>query len=366
MGFWSDVVDNVGTTLRLPEIGLSEFYNGGKRTSNTGRVSLDTNLASNKGTSAYYSATNAPLTKNNVMVGGGSYAPMSGAAGISPVADTFVGGDGRTYSYSAGGGGAAVPVGPSQAQLNPLFSSLDSLDTILGNKNAQSQAEYDRAIAGYNDADNLDRQAYDKNVRENETAYTSGNQAGLLNAANGAKGLRGVLASLGALSGSGMDVINRLVGLAANQDTGAVLKNFEANAGNLNQSWQATERQHRQRRDDALATLENNKQNNKASVLNSRKGIYEQLSNLYGDGTAQGNDYAAKASALAPEIAATTRASVAPYAAASAAYSPQALQQYLAGTQNLNVDTKGAQQAPINSPLFAANEKKKDSLVGVA
>lgn len=269
----------------------------------------------------------------------------------------------RIADYNTTGSGVSAA---TMAAANPYLASLDSLDTILANKNAQSQAEYDRTIGEYNAADALDRAAHDKSVQQNETALTSGNQAALLNAANGAKGLRGVLASLGALGGSGLDVISRLVGLAANQDTGGVRKNFEANADSLNTNWAAAEQKQRQRRADADATRENNMQNNKANVLTSRQDMYQKLANIYGAGTAEGANYASRASALAPEIAATTRASVAPYAAASNLFTPQALRQYLAGTQNLNTDTSGTPQKPINSPLFGQAEKKKDSLIGVA
>jgi hypothetical protein len=108
-------------------------------------------------------------------------------------------------------------------------------------------------------------------------------------------------------------------------------------------------------------------QNNEAGVLGSRQSIYQQLANMYGADDSTGMDYASKASALAAPIAATTRASVAPYQAASSSFSPEAMKSYLAGTQNLEVNTAGGGgqgSVPVNSPLFAG--KKKDSLAGVA
>lgn len=262
----------------------------------------------------------------------------------------------------------AAPVGPTQAQLNPLLASLSSLDTILANKNSQSRGEYNRAIKGYNEQDAIDRRNYDENTVQNEQALTAGNQAALLNAANASSGLRGVLSGLGALAGSGVDVVQRLVGLAANKDTGDVRQNFETNATNLNNAWSQAEQEQRQRRQDARATLDNSLQNNKANVLTSRQGIYEQLANLYGPDLAQGGEYASKAAALAAPIANTTRATVAPYAKASSSFSPGALKSYLAGTQNLEVDTSGGggkSATPINSPLFS-NDRRKDQLAGVA
>lgn len=262
----------------------------------------------------------------------------------------------------------AAPPRPSQAQLDPLLASLSSLDSVLANRNSQSQAEYDRAISGYNAQDDLDRRAHTEGVQGNERTLTSNNQRALLNAANASSGLRGVLSGLGGLAGSGRDVVARLVGLAANSDTGAARETFETNAGNLTSAWGRAEQSQRQRREDAGATLENNKQNNQAGVLTSKQSIYQQLANLYGDALPEGRDYASQAASLAPQIAATSRATVAPYQAASGTYSPDAVKNYLAGTQNLEVNTGGGagqSMVPVNSPLFSS-DRKKDLLPGVA
>lgn len=266
------------------------------------------------------------------------------------------------YKGDVGGGNGQV--GPSAAATQPLFSSLDSLGGILANKNAGSQADYAKAIAGYDESDALDRTAYDTNTAQNETTFTGNNQKALLNAANASTGLRGVLSSLRALGGSGMNIVNKLVGLAANSDTGNARDTFETNATGLNTAWSGAEQEQRQRRDDAVSLRDNNLQNNEADVLGSRQTIYNQLANLYGDGTARGNEYAGKSSALSAPIAATTKRSVSPYAKRSSTFSPDALKSYLAGTQNLNVSTDGSSSTPINSPVYEAN--RKDRLSGVA
>jgi len=256
-------------------------------------------------------------------------------------------------------------VGPTAAQTDPLLASLASLDQILTNKNAGTADDYRKAIDGYDDADARDKANYDQNTQQNEQSYTSNNQAALLNAANASTGLRGVLASLGSLGGSGSDIVQRLVGLAANSDTGASRQNFEANATRLNQSWQTAEQEGRQRRDDAEAFRDNELQNNKSNVLTSRQTLYQQLADMFGAGSSEGNSYASKAGALAAPIADTTRESVAPYAKGSNLFTPAALNSYLAGTQNLNVDAGGGENTPINSPIYGS-DKKKDTLAGVA
>lgn len=264
---------------------------------------------------------------------------------------------------SSGGG---VPA-PSEAQTAPLLASLASLDTILGNKNQGSQDEYGRAIAGYDAQDELDHRAIQQNTEQNEGNYTANNQSALLNAANASSGLRGVLSSIGGLAGSGVNIVKKLVGLAANSDTGAARTTFNTNATDLSQAAANTTQLEKQRRDDAAATLANNKQNNQAQVLNSKQSIYQQLASLFGAGTAKGDEYASTAAGLAAPIAATTKASVAPYAASSSLYSPAALATYLAGTQKLNASaTSGTDSSiPINAPGYGS-PTKKDTLTGVA
>lgn len=277
-------------------------------------------------------------------------------------------------SFSGGGaaGTAAVagPIAPTAEQLAQPLASLAQLDTILNNKNAQTDAEYNRAIGGYDAQDKLDKQTYDQNDQENNSSLARNNQAALLNATNAGTGLRGVLSSLGGLAGSGENIVRRLVNLAANSDAGAARQTFDTNATQLNTEWQKTDQAEKQRRADADATHADDLQNNKAQVLNSRQSILQQIASLWGAETPQGKNYASQAASLAAPIAETTKATVAPYQAPSSLFSPAALANYLAGTKNLNVSTSIDPSATpvtgpaINSPQFA--QKKNDTLSGVA
>lgn len=259
-----------------------------------------------------------------------------------------------------------APAGPPASVVDPLLASLDSLDTIRKNRFDAAQKRYNTAIKGYDEAFELDRANYDKQTNQNEDSLAWGRHQALLNAIRGGQGLKGVLSSLGALAGSGMDVVQRLVSNARADDQRGVDTNFQVNADNLMAAWRRAEQEDKQRRLDAKANLENEKQNARADVLNAEQKILMQLAELYGAGTAQGDQYAARASSLAPKIASTTKESIAPYAKASSLFSPAALQEYLAGTKDLNVSTS-TDQTPINSPLYSVrNDKKKDTLAGVA
>lgn len=262
---------------------------------------------------------------------------------------------------AGGGGGYSAPAGPSAAAVNPLLASLGQLDPILQNKISGAEQTYKRYMDQYSAQDLLDKEAYDRNLQQVNENLASQRQAGLLNAIRGGEGLRAVLSSLGALAGSGVNTVRRLVGSAANEDIGAANQAFRTNMGNLTQSWQNAEQAARQRRIDAEAQRQADIQNAQAEVLGSRQKILESLANLYGTGAPQGQQYASQATALAPQIAATTAPSVGRYAAPSSLFSPAALETYLAGTKNLNVSTgSGTSATPINSPLYSPARRREE------
>lgn len=263
---------------------------------------------------------------------------------------------------------AAQHAAAARVAANPILASLGTLDGVLNNKLTQAQQTHDQFINKYNDLDAQDHDQLNSQTEQNNSNLASNDMAALLNAAHGGQGLRAVLASLGALSGSGENILHRLVGEAANSDANAAHQTFSTNATSLNEAGKAMDSAEKNRRVDADSALFNDQQDARANVLNSRKGLYDQLANLYGTGTAEGDDYAGKSAALAPEIANTTKASVAAYQPASSLYSPQSLATYLAGTKNLSVNTSGGPETPstpLNSPLFPSGQKK-DQLPGVA
>jgi hypothetical protein len=265
-------------------------------------------------------------------------------------------------------------VTPSSAQVNPLLDDINTqLPTTLTNLNNTSQADYDKAIAGYTAQDAIDQANITGNVQSNEQSLTANEHAALINAINGESGLNGELSSIGGLSGSGADVVSGLVGSAEGSDLGSARSTFNTNAATINTAAEATTQAEKQRMDDAAATLANDESNNSTNVLTSQQSIYQQLANLYGTGTAEGNDYAAKAAALTAQITAQSKGTVAGYDTGSSLYTPAALATYLAGTQNLSATTSAPTSGSTSTSatadaINAANSTKKtdDSLVGVA
>lgn len=248
-----------------------------------------------------------------------------------------------------------VRTGPSQAQLDPLLAALSSLDTTRDQGLAAAQSKFDRNRAAY-DAENIqDRQNYEKQLAQNEGNLSANRHAALLQASQGGLGLRSVLASLGALSGTGGQLADQAIARAANKDIGAADDAFRTSADTLNTAWSDTERKQRQRDEDAKAAFENEQRSIQQNILQSRQGILTQLSNLFGADTEQGRNYASQAASLYPQIAQNSQRSVGSYQAASPLYSEQALDTYKGGVRDLTVGTRagGGNESVLNSPLFA-------------
>lgn len=269
----------------------------------------------------------------------------------------------------SGGGGGGVSSGPSKAELNGVLDNIRNLDQILANKNQTANDMYSQAVKSYDDTFALDQQAHDKAVRQNEQANTDARQAAMVQAAAGGRGLRSVLASMGALNGTGLDLANQAVAREANIDIGNADKNFQTNAGNLTDAFARAEDEDKKRRSEAETTLQNTLRNNASDVAGSRQSMYNQLAGMYNRGSSQANNYLAKATALNPEIVAGSKTAVSPYAQSRQLFAPGELQQYLGGVRDLSVGAgstpSGQSSVPINSPLFGQSEDKRRQ-IGVA
>ena len=274
------------------------------------------------------------------------------------------------YGYAGAQAGAQARADAARkAEVDAILSSIGTLDSVLANRNQTTNDTYNQAVRSYDDTFALDRQARDKAQIQNEQANTDARQAAMVQAAAGGRGLRSVLASMGALGGTGLDLANQAVSREANIDIGNADKNFQTNAGNITDSWARAEDEDRRRRAEAATIRDNSLTNNAADVAASRQSMYNQLAGMYDRGSAEANSYLAKASALNPQIAAGSRQAVAPYAKSQQLFAPGKLQEYLGGVRDLSVGASAAPSGqtslPINSPLFGQLEDKRRQ-IGVA
>lgn len=346
MGNWfADAVDNVGSFLHLPEIGISEALAGGKKTVNSANpVGVDITespIAWGLGTAGAYDKAMAPEVTT------------------TPIADSTVinGGTGTGGSGTGGvGGGSAI----NQAALNAYLSQLSALPTVLQNLLTSNQEQYDSVMGGYRGEMENAKRKYDTSVTNNELNRGNSIQSANIAAAQGARGLRSTLAAIGALGGTGQLLANRAVAGEANRDIGEARQTFDTNATSLTDAWNDTELANDKREAEAEAALKNANIRSRGEVASNNQNIYAQLAKLYGDAgdTGKATEYAAKGIGYQPDVTAASRTVAPSYDRSKLSFTPAELAQYLGGKNDLSVDVVGGDNLP-NSTLIT-NTKKRD------
>lgn len=250
-----------------------------------------------------------------------------------------------------------------QAQANPLLQALSGLDTTLSNNLKGVRDTYDQQMREYNDRFARDRANWEENVATNEGGLQSQRQNKMLSGARLSQGLNSILASMGALNGTGQFLANQAVEGITNRGLGEATETFQANARNINSAWEEAEQEARNREERAKQIRADQEANVRADILGKRQQILSQLGQLYGPDTAEGARYLGQAGSLYGQIAQTTRPNVAQYQEASSLYSPSALESYLSGIGNTQVTSESRGSGggvPVNSPLFAGTRRRRD------
>lgn len=264
-----------------------------------------------------------------------------------------------------GGGQAAAPAAPPKVdksssialnnaglaavdqQLNSNVSAIDrSLNDLKGRYNAEATA---------NEA------SYTENSNNNQNNLQKNKQTAYVNAAQGRQGLFGTLSSLGALSGSGIDLANRAVQKGANDDLSGAADNYSENQSGLDTSIGTFRREDEFRKKDADTRAADAKVNASNQASKDRLNFFGNLINDYsamGD-EANAKAFTAKASALYPALAETSRPN-ASLNYSSAAFTAPSLENYLAGADSTVVNATPTQPGQELPGLVAAPTKKRE------
>lgn len=268
----------------------------------------------------------------------------------------------RPAPAGGGGGGGSAPA-PKPDRSNSIALQMAGLNA--------TDAQYAAGIGSIDKAlQNLMGQ-YAEEAEANEGNYTNqsntnqGNfqkdkQTALVNASQGRQGLFGTLSSIGALSGSGIDLANRAVQRGANQDLSGAAENYAGNQTNLDQAIGTFRREDKNRKKNAEIAAENAKTNVKRETSESRMKFYSQLANDYATMGNEGRakEFTQKAASLYPEAA---RASIpnSNIAYSGAAFTPGSLAEYMAGADSTQVSATPAGPGSNIPGLIAAPTKKK-------
>ena len=280
----------------------------------------------------------------------GLYGQIDGPIGVTPVP-----GDGS--------GGAGSQFVDTSAARNVTQGQLNSLDKQLANMNATAQAQFDQLMAQYNEENAENLENYNNQTANNENVRSGGISQSLAAAAQGGRGLRATLASMGALGGTGQILANRAVASSANKDIGGVNETFDTNATNLNSAWKKTEREQRQRNEEASTGLENARLKNAGSIASQRQALMRDMAGFWekAGNSAEANNWLAKVGTQNGAIERASLAATPNFQRSSAAFSPAALKNYLAGNQDMTVEAAPVTDGvTLNSPLYASRQRREE------
>ena len=214
-------------------------------------------------------------------------------------------------------------------------------DGITQNQNAFTAAQ--KLNQGYDQQDLID---YNNQLQTNNENRASAVQNAEQAAASGSQGLRSVLASLGALDGTGSELAGRAVADSANTDIGGADKTYQTNANSIAAA-QNTYKNSTSKRDADLATaLLNDNRNTKSAGIQK---ILTAAQNI-GD-TSTYNQYLPQlAQALTP---------ITPLSATQTVYNPASVSSF-APPSGLTVtaapSSGNSSTTPVNSALYVKKQ----------
>lgn len=319
-----------------------------------------------EGTQNWGSAGGYEFTSGGVRSLGGN--PLAEGAGFAPgvdqIADPLA-----PKPVATGTGGGTKPKVLNQAAVDATQQAINSLDTELsvGNKNIDDSlnsvtSRYDQE-AGKAQAD------FDENTVTNNTNLQKNKQNALISAAQGRRGLRGTLASIGALSGDGGKMADRVVTQGANEDIGEATDTAASNATTLTKAKTNFDDEDKQRRAEAQTSATNSRTALEGQVLSKRQQFFQKMAELFGeaDNTAAAGNWLNQAGALNTPIAEKSAVQASPITARSAAFTPGELESYLAGAGDMTVEVApGDGTGEGKTSILAARKKKEERELATA
>lgn len=257
-------------------------------------------------------------------------------------------GSGTTYEDKSN------DIAMQQAGANAAPATRDAGLQTINNAVNNITGRYDTEATGA-------KTAYTDESNSNEQDLQNNKQQALQTAVEGRQGLFGTLASLGALSGTGIERANHAVQQGANQDLAQAANTFATNQNGLDTSygnWSTADKERR-------ATLNENATNDRTQTNNDfSKNMQSYYKNLGDDYQAEGNTAMAKgfydkAAALFPDIAKTNIPTM-DLGYSGGVYTAPALSQYVGKANNTTVQSTpgNATGSTFNIPgLLALNKR---------
>ena len=355
MANWlAQAVDNVGTALNLPGLGISEFLNGGQATSNTGRINETGINNVVKGAGIVGPAIGIPQN-NNGGSSGGAVSVQNGGSGGSDVLGSNI---------SAPGGGASLPA-LNQSAINNTQTALDQLPALL---QAALEAEATRkanTLRGFNDQEAGQRKTYDGSTTTNQQNYDANYMDSIRSGIKGLGGLFNILRGTGAAGGTAEDLVRDTVGGVTASDIRTGADTQQQNQTSLDSALSNFLTELKGKRQSAEDTFENNQRAIQRDNATQMQDLYSKMAGFYGDGgrTAEAQNFMAKAGNLTPTIARNSMTQQSAYDTKPVAVQAPQLTAFSAPTQP---DVSVVTPDQLGSGIFTMNRKREEQATPVA
>lgn len=246
---------------------------------------------------------------------------------------------------------AAAPKKDNSAARNATQKAIDSLadEFSVGNQNIEDDAT--SLLSKYDKEKNQTETDYNENTTTNNLNLQKNKQNALVAAAQGRRGLRGTLSSLGALSGTGEVLADRAVQKGANDDLAGAADTFAGNAQTLDKAKSNFDSEDEDRRKELETEKANNRTALEGSIASKKQTLFQKMAELFADedNNAGAAEFLGKAGDLNPEIAKKTRVLATPFTKRTAAFTPGTLADYLAGAGDMTVSARGGGNNPAGS-----------------
>jgi hypothetical protein len=267
----------------------------------------------------------------------------------------------NTALVTGGSGGAAAPV-LNTAAVNATQQAIDSLGLEQDTANRNIDSSLTNVMGGYDQEATRNEGDYNDNTVTNNTNFSKNEQNALLSASQGARGLRGTLASIGALGGDGLRLANKAVTTGANADIGGAADTATTNQTNLDKAITNFRDEDKQRRADAQTAAQNQKVAEEGAIASKKQSFYQKMADLFSSGgdNANASKYLGMAGGLNNEIASKTAVAAAPIVAKTAAFTPGQMADYLAGNTDMTVQVAGDGTPGADPNTILAARKKDD------
>ena len=300
-------------------------------------------------------------------LGARSFDALNGLTEIAdpnrPAADTGAADDAAYNAWLAAQAAANAPKYEDTSGLRrDTEMQLGGLEGIMLGQEQGAQDEWQTLQNKYDAEDLKNETRFNERNTENESNLSNQTQAALLAAASGGRGLNSVLASIGALGGTGRTLANRAVANEANLDIGEAGRTFGANAKNLNTSYQDIKDQEKDREAEAELVRDNAKKTARNERYTNERSLYEKMADLWSraGNKGQADTYLGKATDTLAQIGANAKPlNPGAYNKSALNYAAPDLQGYLAGANDMTVNTSAGSGLPLNGAIFTSTKKRE-------